>query len=161
MTRLDVLKKSLEKKEAEFARRISEHFADVKSANGQPLNDKRCGHATFKRWDKQNAIIARLQDSIEKTKEAMHREENKTRACESVNEALPKPILDLVAAGVLSQWRKFPNTFFVNGGGKARIVYLGKNKIAHKYLKNLTKEEFPIFRDTFNNLKRTLENITQ
>ena len=44
--RLDILKASLEKKEAAMDAKISEHFATVKEANGQPLNDKRNGAAT-------------------------------------------------------------------------------------------------------------------
>ncbi|MGP1594741.1 MAG: hypothetical protein ACTTH8_05805 [Treponema sp.] len=39
--RLEILEKSLTKKEAELARRIEVHYEDVMSANGQPLNDKR------------------------------------------------------------------------------------------------------------------------
>ena len=38
--RLEILKGSLAKKEARFDSIISSHFEDVKSANGQPLNDK-------------------------------------------------------------------------------------------------------------------------
>ena len=49
MSRLDILKASLEKKQAKFNRKLNEHFSDVKSANGQPLNDKRNGYSTMKR----------------------------------------------------------------------------------------------------------------
>lgn len=49
MTRLEILKNSLAKKQAAFDAAFTEHTDDVKSANGQPLNDKRNGAATFKR----------------------------------------------------------------------------------------------------------------
>ena len=41
MSRLDILKASLEKKQAKFNRKLNEYFSDVKSANGQPLNIQR------------------------------------------------------------------------------------------------------------------------
>ena len=52
MSRLDTLKASLAKKEEKFNRMLDTHIKDVKSANGQPLNDKRNGYATMNRWDK-------------------------------------------------------------------------------------------------------------
>ena len=44
--KLEILKNSLAKKEQELQRRFDVHFATVKQANGQPLNDKRNGQAT-------------------------------------------------------------------------------------------------------------------
>ena len=44
MSRLKILKSSLKKKEDKFNKKINDHFDDVASANGQPLNDKRPGH---------------------------------------------------------------------------------------------------------------------
>ena len=55
--RLEILKQSLAKKEQELQRRFDEHFATVKQANGQPLNDKRNGQATLNKWEKQNNAI--------------------------------------------------------------------------------------------------------
>ena len=52
--RLEILKNSLEKKEQQLEKRFDDHFADVKRANGQPLNDKRNGQATMNRWERQN-----------------------------------------------------------------------------------------------------------
>lgn len=77
MSRLDILKASLEKKQAKFDRKLNEHFADVRSANGQPLNDKRNGFSTMKRWDRQNDVLSRMQEDIEKTETAIEREEKK------------------------------------------------------------------------------------
>jgi hypothetical protein len=45
--KLEVLKNSLEKKEQQLEKRLDANFADVMSANGQPLNDKRNGSATL------------------------------------------------------------------------------------------------------------------
>ena len=48
MSRLDILKASLEKKQAKFNRKLNEHFSDVKSANGQEkriFNDEALGQA--------------------------------------------------------------------------------------------------------------------
>ena len=69
--RLEVLKASLVKKEAELDRRMQAHFDTVKEANGQPLNDKRNGQATLNKWEKQNDAIRNQQAEIEKTKRAI------------------------------------------------------------------------------------------
>ena len=79
MSRLDILKASLEKKQAEFNRKLNEHFADVKRTNGQPLNDKRNGYSTMKRWDRQNDALSRMQKEIEKTQTAIEHEESRIR----------------------------------------------------------------------------------
>lgn len=39
--RMKILQQSLAKKQAAFDQRLQNHFDDVRSANGQPLNDKR------------------------------------------------------------------------------------------------------------------------
>ena len=62
--RLEVLKASLVKKEAELDRRMQAHFDTVKEANGQPLNDKRNGQATLNKWDKQNEAILVLAEQV-------------------------------------------------------------------------------------------------
>lgn len=49
MSRLEILQNSLAKKNAVVDAKISNHFATVAQANGQPLNDKRNGAATFKK----------------------------------------------------------------------------------------------------------------
>ena len=77
MSRLKILKSSLKKKEDKFNKKINDHFGDVASANGQPLNDKRNGPATMRRWDRQNNAISNLQKEIDKTKSAIEREEGK------------------------------------------------------------------------------------
>lgn len=157
MSRLDVLKKSLENKQAQFDRKLQAHMDCVKQANGQPLNDKRNGQATLSKWERQNESLRSLNVSIEKTKEAIDREESKVARVESVN--LPDPIKKLIESGSLTQWRKHPTYFFVNGVDKARIVLLDNGGIAHKFLTSIpSQEQYAIFRDVFNGLRRDLAN---
>jgi len=126
--RLTVLEDSLAKKKEKFDKKLNAHFADVKSGNGQPMNDKRNGAATMARWEKQNDSLRTLDQEIKKTERAIEKEADTINFCERVSESLPKEILDLLSSGVLTQWRKFPNTFFVNGVEKARIKYVTKRK---------------------------------
>lgn len=136
MTRLEVLRNSLEKKQAKFNEKLNEHFADVRSTNGQPLNDKRNGAATFRRWDKQNETLQNLQKEIERTEDAITREEWKQKRITEVNNVLPPEIASLVNDGTLRQWGKHPHIFFVAGVEKARIIWDEKKKVVmHKYLK--------------------------
>ena len=138
--RLEVLKASLVKKEAELDRRMQAHFDTVKEANGQPLNDKRNGQATLNKWEKQNDAIRNQQVEIEKTKRAIEFEEGKIAHVGSVS--VPSFITDLIDAGEITQWRKYPNRFFVVGVDKARIVWDNKRKVvAHRYAHLITEQE--------------------
>lgn len=156
--RLEILKKSLAKKEAELQRRFDVHFATVKQANGQPLNDKRNGQATLNKWDKQNAAIRNQQAEIEKTKRAIEFEEGKISNVNHVNTFIPAEILALVESGELVQWRKHPYIFFVKGVDKARIWWDEKRKaVAHKYAYTLTdKEQRSKFVKIYNELFKLL-----
>ncbi|RZF53659.1 hypothetical protein EXE30_06705 [Acinetobacter halotolerans] len=158
MSRLEVLKKSLEKKEILFNEKLVNHFADVKSANGQPLNDKRNGGVTLDRWDKQNESLRNLKQSVEKTKSAIEREESKIAYVEALSSEIPKEIMDLVEKGILTQWRKNPNFFFVVGVEKARIVWdLKKKVVAHRYIREIKdKAQWALFRDVYNRLNAQL-----
>lgn len=154
-SRLTLLRSSLEKKEKILNERFESHFDSVKSANGQPLNDKRNGVATLARWDKQNDAIRRQQESIEKTKAAIDREELKIAHVQSVE--LPAAIQKQIEAGVLNQWRRHPNTFFVKGVDCGRIVWDAETRtLKHRYLAKIPKDQYPKFRDTFNSLRRDL-----
>lgn len=147
------MKSSLEKKEAKFNEKLQAHFDTVKQANGQPLNDKRNGKSTLDKWDKQSDALRNLEKSIQKTKDAIDREENKIALSKSV--ALPKYIRDAVEKGLITQWRKFPRFFFVVGVTGGRIVLDEETgMISHRYLSKVTKEEYPTFRDVFNNLNQ-------
>jgi hypothetical protein len=141
--KLEILKQSLIKKEQELQRRFDEHFATVKKANGQPLNDKRNGQSTLNKWEKQNNAIRNLKDSIKKTKSAIEFEEGRINGVNYQNENfIPKEILELVEKGELVQWRKHPTHFFVNGVDKARIWWDESRKsVAHKYAHLITEQE--------------------
>jgi hypothetical protein len=156
--KLQILKESLKKKEQQFDERLDEHFGSVKQANGQPLNDKRNGHATINKWEKQNDALRSLRDSIEKTKSAIENEEGKIYAVENSKEYIPVEILELITSGELTQWRKYPNIFFVNGVNKARIIWESKRKkVAHKFTNTLTdKEQRKKFVTIYNRLNQLL-----
>ena len=114
MSRLDILKASLEKKQAKFNRKLNEHFSDVKSANGQPLNDKRNGYSTMKRWDRQNDTLSRMQKEIEKTQTAIEREEGRIRCIDRNRSSMPEEIQKLISDGTLKQWGRYPHIMFVD-----------------------------------------------
>ena len=59
--KLEILKQSLAKKEEQLNAKFDQHFATVKQANGQPLNDKRNGQATLNKWERQNEGIRTMQ----------------------------------------------------------------------------------------------------
>lgn len=157
--RLEILEASLIKKRNALNEAFDAHFADVKRANGQPLNDKRNGQATLRRWDRQSDGLRRREAEIAKTERAIEREKGKISDVEAALSEMPKPILDLVSSGTLVQWRKHPNTFFVKGVDKARIQFKS-GKLVHKFVGSIgTQDEYAIFRDTFNALRREIDNL--
>ena len=142
MSRLDILKASLEKKQAKFDRKLNDHFADVKSTNGQPLNDKRNGFATMKRWDRQNDVLSRMQKEIEKTQTAIEREESRIRCIDRNKNSMPEEIQELIDNGTLKQWGKYPHIMFVEGVDKARIIWDSKKKmVMHKFVSSIIDTE--------------------
>lgn len=154
-TRLEILEESLRKKEAKQADRFEQHFSEVKKANGQPLNDKRNGAATMKKWDKQSNSLRLHEESIAKTKTAIEKEQSKISNVESV--LLPDAIITAIASGEITQWRKHPRMFFVTGVEKARITWDEEAKtIGYRYLADVKKEQYPIFRDVYNKIRKTL-----
>ena len=156
--RLITLETSLKKKKKQFDDKLQNHIDTVKQANGQPLNDKRNGQATLNKWDRQNDSLRNLQESIDKTERAIEVEKGKIIDCEAVKDILPDAILEMIANGTLKQWRKHPNTFFVNGVDKARIVWDNKKKVvAHKYSKQITdKDQWKLFVKTYNKLFKSV-----
>lgn len=154
--RLEILENSLLKKESEFSRRLENHIQDVNRANGQPMNDKRNGHVTLNRWDRQNESLRRLQEGIQKTKDAIEREQGKIKDCEAVN--IPEELQELLDEGKITQWRKHPNRFFVVGVEKARLILVEDGRVMHKYVSQIPKGvgQFEIFKEVFNHLNRTL-----
>lgn len=142
MNRLDILKASLEKKQAKFDRKLNEHFADVKSTNGQPLNDKRNGFATMERWDRQNDALSRIQKEIEKTQTAIECEESRIRCIDRNKNSMPEEIQELIDNGTLKQWGKYPHIMFVEGVDKARIIWDSKKKmVMHKFVSSIINTE--------------------
>ncbi len=140
--RLEILKNSLANKEQELNRKFDVHFATVKQANGQPLNDKSNGRATLNKWERQSDSIRSTKESIEKTKRAIEWEEATINGVNRTNETIPKEILSLVESGELVQWRKHPHTFFVPGVDKARIVWDANGMyVGHKYSSQITDQE--------------------
>ena len=158
--RLEMLKSSLAKKEARFDARLQDHFDTVAQSNGQPLNDKRNGRATLNKWDRQSDALRSLQDSIQRTKDAIEREETKIANASLVS--LPEYIQQAIDDGLITQWRKFPRFFFVSGVSHARIVLdESSGVIAHRYLNKVSKDEYPIFRDVFNKLNKQCRESQQ
>jgi hypothetical protein len=127
----------------------------VKQANGQPLNDKRNGPVTLRKWGRQNDGIRAAQQSVERTKAAIEKEECKLANVEQANTSTPTQILKLVEEGHLIQWRKHPHTFFVLGVDKARIVWDEKHKqVAHRYYSEIKEPDQRVkFAKTFNALR--------
>lgn len=153
--RLEILEDSLQKKETAFDARLEGHFADVKRANGQPLNDKRNGGQTLGRWEKQNNGLRSANEGIEKTKAAIEREENIIAWVEA--HEIPEALKAMVEAGELTQWRKHPHTFFVPGVEKGRLVWLPKKKLlGHRYADQVPGDQCQKFRDTFNRARQLL-----
>jgi len=158
--KLKILEASLIKKEAILDARFETHFASVKQANGQPLNDKRNGQATLNKWERQNEAIRNQQESIEKTKNAIEKEKYKIIDTENAKETLPACILEMLKSGELIQWRKHPNTFFVNGVDKARIVWDAKKRIIFtRYKSAITEQDvWKLFAAAFNKILKQLQD---
>jgi hypothetical protein len=152
--KLEILKKSLVKKEKLFEEKLQCHFETVAQANGQPLNDKRNGRATIKKWDRQNDSLHNLKESIKKTENAIEREEGRIYAGDACYATMPKIMTDMIDNGTLTQWRRHPNTMFVKGVDKARIIWDEKKQtIFYKYAANIPDQtQFAIFKQVFNDL---------
>ena len=157
--RLEILENSLIKKNAVLNDKFETHFASVKQANGQPLNDKRNGRATLDKWDRQNEAIRNQKESIAKTERAIEKEKGKIIDVEGAKETFPNIILEMLESGQLIQWRKHPNTFFIKGVDKARIVWDTKKKIIFtRYRNSITEQEiWKIFASTFNTILKILQ----
>lgn len=154
--RLEILKNSLSKKIDHFNSKLKSHIEDIKRANGQPMNDKRNGRSTLNRWDKQDKSLRNANKGIELTQKAIEKENWKIADCNRVKETLPQAILDMIEAGKITQWRRHPNFFFVNGVDKARIIWDGKY-LTHRYLNHIIdKDQHSIFAKTFNSLKHQI-----
>lgn len=151
--RLEILKASLAKKQALFDQRLQQHFDTVKEANGQPLNDKRNGRATLNKWEKQSEGLRNIERSIQRTKDAMEREEMRVALAESVS--IPVYMQEAIDEGLITQWRKHPRFFFVTGVKHGRIVLNEETgTIGYRCLNKVSKEDYQTFRDVFNKLNQ-------
>lgn len=160
--RIDILRKSLENRKGNVSNKISNHAKTVRAANGQPLNDKgKKGAATLRKWEKQNDGIRTAIKEVEKTEAAIAREEARLERKEErqelvakTNETMPAEILQLVEQGVLNQWQKYPNRFFVVGVEKARIIWdEKKRKVLHQYYSEIADtEQRKKFAEIYNSL---------
>lgn len=151
MSRLDILKKSLDKKQKAFDEKLSMHMDDVRGAQGEPMAGHRGGEKVLRRWEKQESSLRTLDESIQKTKKAIEREEYKINRVEQSKGELPQIFFDLVEDGLLNQWRKHPNVFFVFGVDKARIGYDKKTgKAYNKYYRMIEDEtQKQLFKDAW------------
>lgn len=158
--RKTVFESSLRKKEARFDVLMGKHFESVKAANGQPLNDKRNGMRVVAEWDEEMNRLRKQRTEIEKTVNAIDKEENKIASTLMAYEKMPLPIQEMIDTGEVTQWRKHPETMFVPGVDKGRIHYDAKTGIlSHRYLSEIVAEQYPKFRDTFNKMNQALKNI--
>lgn len=162
MSRLDILKASLEKKQAKFNRKLNEYFSDVKSANGQTLNDKRNGYSTMKRWDRQNDTLSKIQKEIEKTQTAIEREESRIRCIDRNRSSMPEEIQKLINDGTLKQWGRYPHIMFVEGVDKARIIWDDRKKVVmHKFVSSIADtEQRKKFARVYNSLNASINEET-
>jgi len=158
--KLKILTASLRKKEAVLDQRYETHFSTVKQANGQPLNDKRNGQSTLNKWDRQRESIRNQKESIERTKKAIEKEEDKIFSSEKAKKNIPIVILEMLETGQLTQWRRHPNTFFVKGVDKARIVFDPKKRIIYtRYRASITEQDvWKLFASAFNTILKQLQD---
>jgi len=156
MTRLKILKASLEKKEAKLNERFEVRFDLQRQTNGQPMNDKRNGQAFFKQCNKKDDAIRNQMKEIEKTKEAIEREEYKIKEVEAAKENLPSVVLEAIEQGILKQWRKFPHICFVEGVEKARIIWKDGKLLNSYYLSIPTPEQKEVFKTVYNKLRQAI-----
>ena len=70
---------------------------------------------------------------------------------------VPAAIQELLDAGVLTQWRKYPNRFFVKGVEKGRIVYENGKIFAAHHTEIPNQEQYTVFRDICISLARKIE----
>ncbi|ASK27157.1 hypothetical protein BG910_04860 [Neisseria chenwenguii] len=150
--RMEILQRSLANKQAAFDERLQAHFDDVKSANGQPLNDKRNGQATMNRWERQNDGLRSMQESIEKTQRAIEREQHKIDKVAGTK--IPEYLKPLLESGEISQWRKYPNRFFVKGVEKARIIWFeDKQEFGYSHIQGIPPEQRLLFKETYGKIR--------
>lgn len=150
-TKIEVLNESLVKKENILNEKLQNHFDTVAQANGQPLNDKRNGQNTLAKWEAQNDSIRRQMDSIECTKKAIEKEEFKISIVNNFH--VPSFIQTFLDNGEITQWRKYPNRFFVVGVEKARLIWNeNKQTLGYSNLSETPIEQRELFKMVANRI---------
>ena len=134
----------------------------MKSANGQPLNDKRNGYSTMKHWDRQNDTLSKIQKEIEKTQTAIEREESRIRCIDRNRSSMPEEIQKLINDGTLKQWGRYPHIMFVEGVDKARIIWDDRKKVVmHKFVSSIADtEQRKKFARVYNSLNASINEET-
>jgi len=126
-------------------------------ANGQPMNDKRNGRAFFNKIEQQNYTIRNLKDSIKITERAINREQGKVFNVKEVSKTLPAILKKMIKSGKITQWRKHPTFFFVNGVKKARI-HLKDGKVYYRYGSYITtKKDAKLFSEIYLKIKKGID----
>ncbi|MDO4226208.1 hypothetical protein [Neisseria sp.] len=150
--RMEVLQQSLAKKQAAFDQSLQAHIDDVRSANGQPLNDKRTGRQTLDRWERQNDSLRTRQEDIQKTQRAIEREQHKIDHV--ARTPIPEFLKPMLESGEISQWRKYPNRFFVKGVDKARIIWFeDKQEFGYSHIQGMPPEQRPLFKAAYDKIR--------
>lgn len=151
--RLDMLLNSLNKKR-EDAEAYSERMQqEAKNRMGQPIHASERGIRN--RWEREHNTLSNKLDSIKKTERAIEREKDLIERVNSTN--LPDQINQAIQSGELSQWRKYPNRFFVKGVEKGRIIWdEKKGQLLASHYHEVPDEQKPIFKEAFNKLKASL-----
>ncbi|NCX95785.1 MAG: hypothetical protein EBX41_05120 [Chitinophagia bacterium] len=166
--RLEILKNSLIKKEERQQYLLSQFYGGWHGRQGQPIDlSRKSDRALLNRTDKYDNALRNISAEIQKTKDAIEREEGKLRQVELTNQILPASLLEFVNRGELIQWRKYPNTFFIPGIEKVRLIWKPKeNKLFTRYgeyLQKSQKQEFvnlvQRILDAIDNEQKTKEGI--
>jgi hypothetical protein len=114
----------------------------------------------MRQWERQNDSIRTALAEVEKTERAIEREEYKIAIVESMNKRLPKILLDAVESGEITQWRKYPNRFFVPGVESARMIWQEKDKtLYYNNLTGVTGEERKRFAEVYKRLADELNPL--
>lgn len=151
--RLDRLLHSLEKKQVLADRSIEEHSREVRARMGQPFH--RSEASTLNRFRRQEQAIKNKLQEVKKTERAIEREKELIKRVHSTK--LPNAINEAIQSGEITQWRKYPNRFFVKGVEKGRIIWdEQKGQLLNSHYSQIPEEQKPIFKKAFYDLKEKL-----
>ena len=148
-TRLEILERSLKNKEQVLNQKINADMSAWSATAGTPLNDKmhkpQVRSFVNQREQARESIFRQFRE-IEKTQNAIEREKARLEFLDKKDELsseilaspkFPTVVLEMLEQGILKQWRKYPNYFFVTGVEMGRIIVdpLGTKIKQKKYTK--------------------------